>query len=255
MGSVNETPAEQPMAKVKIEKPFWMGTTEVSLKQYRAFDASHKNGIYDMHYKDQVRPGYDMDKNENYPAIRVSWEKAMAFCKWLSEKTGRKVTLPTEAQWEWTARAGTDSPLFFGDTNSDFSQYANLADHKIIELAVRGVDPKPVSNPNQYLDYEPKVDNVNDGVLHLAPVDKYMSNAFGPKNIIGNVAEWTRSTYRPYPYNPSDGRNDTTAAGVKRTVRGGSWHDRPKVATSSTRWGYPQWQRVYNVGFRIVVEN
>ncbi|MCF7955249.1 MAG: SUMF1/EgtB/PvdO family nonheme iron enzyme, partial [Phycisphaerae bacterium] len=255
MGSVDETPAEQPMAKVEIDKPFWLGTTEVSLKQFHAFDPDHKNDIYDMHYKDQVRPGYDMDASDDLPAIRVSWEKAMAFCNWLSRKTGRKVMLPTEAQWEWAARAGTDSPLFFGDTKSDFSQYANLADQKIGELAVMGVDPKPVKNPNQYLDYVPKVDNVNDGVLHLAPVDKYMPNAFGLKNIIGNVAEWTRSAYRPYPYNDADGRNDTTATGVKRTVRGGSWHDRPKTATSSARWGYRQWQRVYNVGFRVVIED
>jgi formylglycine-generating enzyme required for sulfatase activity len=254
MGSVTETPAEQPMAKVKINKPFWMGVTEVSLKQYRAFDPDHKNDIYDMHYKDQVKPGYDMDQSDDWPAIRVSWEKAMAFCKWLSEKTGRKVTLPTEAQWEWAARAGTDTPLFFGNAKTDFSEVANLADKKIAELAVKGVDPKPIANPNQYWDYVPKVDNVNDGVLHLAPVDMYKPNQFGVKNIIGNVAEWTRSDYRPYPYKDGDGRNDTAATGKMRTVRGGSWHDRPRRATSSWRWRYPQWQKVYNVGFRVIIE-
>ena len=253
MGSVTETPAEQPMTDVTVGKPFWMGTTEVSLKQYRAFDPKHENDIYDMHYKDQVRPGYDMDVNENFPAIRVSWEMAMEFCKWLSEKTGRKVTLPTEAQWEWAARAGTGSDLFFGDSKSNFAEFANLADIKIAELAVRGVDPKPIRNPNKYMDYVPNVENVNDGVLHLAEVDKYSPNPFGLKNIIGNVAEWTRSAYQPYPYDDSDGRNDTSVV-VKRAVRGGSWHERPKRATSSWRWRYPQWQRVYNVGFRVIIE-
>jgi len=254
MGSVNETPAEQPMAEVKINKPFWMGITEVSLKQYRLFDKEHKNGIYDMHYKDQVRPGYDMDKNENYPAIRVSWDKAMAFCRWLSEKTGRKVSLPTEAQWEWAARGGSDTDLFFGDAKTDFSAFANLADQKIVELAVMGVDPKPIKNPIHYKDYELKVENVNDGVLHLADVNSYKPNAFGIQNIIGNVAEWTRSEYKPYPYTDKDGRNEIASTGLYRTVRGGSWHDRPQRGTSSWRWRYPQWQRVYDVGFRIVIE-
>ena len=140
-----------------------------------------------------------------------------------------------------------------GDTKADFSQYANLADQKIAELAVMGVDPKPVKNPNQYLDYVPKIANVNDGVLHLAEVKSYKPNAFGVKNIIGNVAEWSRSNYRPYPYKDNDGRNKTTA-GAMRTVRGGSWHDRPHRATSSWRWRYPQWQQVYNVGFRVIIE-
>jgi formylglycine-generating enzyme required for sulfatase activity len=254
MGSVNETPAEQPMASVKVDKPFWMGVTEVSLEQYRLFEKAHKNGYYDMHFKDQVNPGYNMDKNKNYPAIRVSWEKAMAFCKWLSKKTGRKVSLPTEAQWEWAARAGSDKDLFFGDTKADFAAFANLADKTMIELAVMGVDPKPIKNPIHYKNYELKVTHVDDGVLHLADVNSYKPNPFGLKNIIGNVAEWTRSEYRPYPYADNDGRNKTDATGRYRTVRGGSWHDRPRRATSSWRWRYPQWQRVYNVGFRIVIQ-
>ncbi len=68
-----------------------------------------------------------------------------------------------------------------------------------------------------------------------------------------NVAEWTRSAYRPYPYTKADGRED--AGGMsQRVVRGGSWYDRPKRATSSFRLAYPQWQRVFNTGFRVVVE-
>jgi formylglycine-generating enzyme required for sulfatase activity len=68
----------------------------------------------------------------------------------------------------------------------------------------------------------------------------------------GNVAEWTASLYTPYPYQGGDGRNDPDAKG-KRVVRGGSWYDRPKLCTSSFRRGYQAYQKVYNVGFRIVV--
>jgi formylglycine-generating enzyme required for sulfatase activity len=71
--------------------------------------------------------------------------------------------------------------------------------------------------------------------------------------MIGNASEWTRSTYRPYPYDPRDGRDDPATAGQK-VVRGGSWYDRPQRATASFRLPYQPWQPVYNVGFRVIVE-
>ena len=131
----------------------------------------------------------------------------MAFCDWLSKKTGRKVTLPTEAQWEWACRAGTDTPLSFGDLDTDFSKYANLADITVKEMAVRGVNPKPIKNPNPTVDFELKDPRSNDGVLHLAEVGSYQPNAWGLYDMHGNAAEWTRSDYQPYPYDDSDGRN------------------------------------------------
>ena len=163
---------------VEIEKGFLMGVTEVTLGEYQKFDPTHINGIYDMHYKDQVKPGYDMDENKDFPVIRVSWDEAMAYCKWLGEKLGRKVTLPTENQWEWACRAGTDTPLYFGDLNTDFSKFANLADVSMKQLAVRGVDPKPIRNPNAFWDWELKDDRFDDGVLHLAPVATYNTNVW-----------------------------------------------------------------------------
>jgi formylglycine-generating enzyme required for sulfatase activity len=69
----------------------------------------------------------------------------------------------------------------------------------------------------------------------------------------GNVREWTLSASRPYPYREDDGRNDETSAGEKM-VRGGSWNVTPDHATASVRAAYPAWQQVFDVGFRIVVE-
>ena len=68
----------------------------------------------------------------------------------------------------------------------------------------------------------------------------------------GNAAEWTLSTYKAYPYVATDGRNDATLTG-KKVVRGGAWEDRPKNARSAYRLAYEPWQRVYNVGFRVVM--
>jgi formylglycine-generating enzyme required for sulfatase activity len=84
-------------------------------------------------------------------------------------------------------------------------------------------------------------------------VGHYQPNAWGLRDMIGNAAEWTRSAYRPYPYNAGDGRDDPASAGTK-VVRGGSWFDRPYRATVSYRMPYQPWQHVFDVGFRIIVE-
>ncbi|MFO0929325.1 MAG: SUMF1/EgtB/PvdO family nonheme iron enzyme [Gemmataceae bacterium] len=253
MGDVDGYPDEYPTAQVRIDRPYWMGTMEVSLAQYQRFDPKHRNGYYDMHYKDQVKPGYLMDE-PNLPVIRVTWNDAMAYCRWLSAKTGKKVTLPTEAQWEWACRGGTATSLAYGDVNTDFSRFANLGDRSLKKLAVQGVDPQPISNPDKHWDFVPKDERYDDGVIHLAPVGHYQANPWGLKDLHGNAAEWTRSTYRPYPYDPAREDRDESSM-VKKAVRGGSWYDRPKHARSAFRQAYPAWQKVYNVGFRIVVED
>ena len=253
MGDVNGYPDEYPVSKVSIRKPFWMATTEISLEQFQCFNPQHANGYYDQHYKDQVRPGYLMD-SPDFPVIRVSWNEAMEFCRWLAKKTGKKVTLPTEAQWEWAARAGTDSPLWYGDLDTDFSKLANLGDVSLKKLAVSGVDPQPIKNPGKDVDFVPKEERFDDGVLHLAPCGHYEANPWGLKDMHGNVAEWTRSTYLPYPYNAAP-EKDEAPSEAKKTVRGGSWYDRPRNARSAFRQNFPAWQKVYNVGIRVIVED
>jgi formylglycine-generating enzyme required for sulfatase activity len=260
MGSDKETPCEAPRAGVQIKKPFWMASTEVSVEQFWAFERSHDNGVYDMHYKDQVKRGYYMNITNNpatacykYPAIRISWEKAMAFCEWLSKKSGKKVTLPTEAQWEWACRAGTETPMSFGDFDADFSLFANLAGAERQQLAVSGVNPQPMNNPPPIMDYELRDRRFNDKVLHLANVGSFKPNAFGLYDMHGNVAEWTRSAFKPYPYKDDERNNVKTDE--KKVVRGGSWNARQIRATSTWRWGYPGWMRPFDVGFRVVIED
>lgn len=250
MGSAIETPAEAPVHVAAVEKSFYMGTTEVTMGMMRQFDPTFENGVYDMHYKDQVRRGYFMN-DPALPAIRVSHEQAEAFCRWLSEKTGRKVRLPTETEWEYACRAGRDTPMNYGGINDDFSKKANLADLSLKKMAVVGIDPRPMRNPDAFWDYEPKDARYDDGVLHLAKPGSYEPNAFGLYDMHGNVAEWTSSPFVAYP-----GGNTALPAFDPDScvVRGGSWYQRPMRATSASRWGYPRWMRPYNVGFRVVIE-
>ena len=251
MGDVNGFPDEFPTAVVRVTKPFWMAVSEVSLGQFQAFSPTHKNGFYDKHYKDQVNPGYSMD-DPKYPVIRVSWNEAMQFCKWLSEKTGKKVTLPTEAQWEWACRAGADTALNYGDLNADFSKCENLGDRSLKLMAVTGVNPQPIQNPDKFWDYIPKDDRFDDGVLQLADVEAFTANRWGLKTMHGNAREWTLSTFRPYPYNVGAGASDATTGG-KKVVRGGSWYERPQFSRSAFRLAFPDWQKVYDVGFRVII--
>ena len=250
MGSNEETNAEAPAHQAEVAKPFYMGTTEVTMGMMQQFDPTFENGVYDKHYKDQVNRGYFVN-GPDLPAIRVSYDKAQAFCAWLSKKTGKTVRLPTETEWEYACRAGTATPMNYGGFNDDFSKHANLADVTMKQLAVHGVDPKPIRNPNRFMDYEKKDARYNDGVLHLAKVGSYQPNAFGLHDMHGNVAEWTSSPFVSYPGGPGfDGEN----AGLK-VIRGGSWYQRQIRASSANRWGYPAWMRPYNVGFRVVVED
>ncbi len=249
MGSNAETPAEAPAHVAEVETPFYMGTTEVTMGMLQQFDPNFENGVYDMHYKDQVKRGYFVN-DPDFPAIRVSYEQAEAFCKWLSERTGKKVRLPTETEWEYACRAGTSTAMNYGDLNADFSKHANLADRTMKQLAVWGIDPQPIRNPDPFWDYELKDPRFNDRVLHLAKVGSYATNAFGLHDMHGNVAEWTSSPFSPYP----DAKHSEAFDAEKRVIRGGSWYQRQHRATSSIRWAYPTWQRPYNVGFRVVIE-
>ena len=127
MGRADGRPDEKPEAVVEIEKPFWLSETEVRNDQYAVFDPEHDSGWQDMFDKDHNAPGYPAC-HRRMPAVRVSWNEASAFCAWLSKKTGEKASLPTEAQWEWAARAGTATLFPWGGLDDDFSPYANFAD-------------------------------------------------------------------------------------------------------------------------------
>ncbi|MFH1919883.1 MAG: SUMF1/EgtB/PvdO family nonheme iron enzyme [Planctomycetota bacterium] len=110
---------------------------------------------------------------------------------------------------------------------------------------------KPLPNPNRYDDWIPRDTRTNDGGLVTVEVGRYQTNAWGLHDLHGNAAEWTASAYRPYPYDPDDGRDNPRSEG-KKVVRGGSWRDRPNRSRSAFRLAYQRWQGVYNVGFRVV---
>jgi len=208
MGDPAGAADERATARVRIEKPFWISRDEISGAAYHLFR--------------QADPSADPPVREQalgpvigvLPAVRVSWDHAAAFCRWVSKSTGEECRLPTEAEWEWACRAGSAGALGSG---------------------IPDLKPDPKKH------------------FGLTPCGAGPVNAWGVRNLHGNAAEWTLSLYRPYPYADADGRNDRTVTGL-RVVRGGSFHDGPKETSSSYRWRYWQWQRLPNVGFRVVID-
>lgn len=228
--------------KVKIAKGFWMSETEVSNAQMRALNPSHDSRYIGQFWKDHTTPGYYVNHDE-YAATKVSFDEANEYAQKLAAKTGLKVTLPTEEQWEWAARAGSDSDFWFGNSNADFSKYENLADVQLTKMAVSGVDPQPMSKKNPvypYLNYIPKDESIDDGKMLMGASGTYLPSPWGLYDINGNVAEWTKS----------DAEDDSG----HKVVRGGSWYERAQKATAATRRSFEPWQKVWNVGMRVIIE-
>ena len=251
MGSNTGQPDTYPASKVVIDKPFWMGEVEITNEQYQAIVPEHNSRYVDQQWKDHVSEGYPANLPYQ-PVIRVSYEQAMDYCRKLSEKTGLNITLPTEAQWEWACRAGSDKDFWYGDMKEDFSRFENLADAQLSRMAVIGVDPQPMKHTDSwfpYYNFLPKVESVDDGSMIQVASNAYQPNPFGLYSMHGNIAEWTCSDYLPYPY-----KDNPDEPSPYKVARGGSYIERPKFATAAARKAYYPWQCVFNVGFRVIIE-
>ncbi|MGD0092119.1 MAG: SUMF1/EgtB/PvdO family nonheme iron enzyme [Planctomycetota bacterium] len=233
MGDVSGFPDEYPEAAVSIEQPFYISRLEVSNKQYARFDPKHDSAYIDSRGKDRFTRGFPVNEPEQ-PVVRISWVEAMAFCRWLSQQTRYECSLPTEAQWEWACRGGSASAWSFGDSYEKLQDVANVADSSLSGWGWGRVEK-----------------SYSDGARFSIPGGKYKPNVWGLCDMHGNVAEWTRTEYRPYPYVDNDGRNDGQALTLK-VIRGGSWNDTFRYCRSASRWRYLACQPVYNVGFRVV---
>ena len=231
-----------------LKRPFWMGTCEITNAQFRKFDPNHDSRHESRLGYQFGRRGYDVN-DDGLPVVRVNWNKAVAFCRWLSEKTGLSVNLPTENQWEHAARAGTRTPFWFGHLDTDFSPFANIGDRRLKEYVTCSTyqnytNVRIIPNPNPFDDRLPKDERFDDGYFLQTEPGQYKPNPFGLYDMIGNVAEWTRSELVVDPSKTPE-----------KIVKGGSWFDRPYRCTSDFRVSYPPYQPVFNVGFRVIIED
>lgn len=226
MGSEGNDPDEKPVHEVCVQS-FWMSRTEVTNGQYHRFDEKHVSGAYD---------GHDLN-GDLQPVVNVTWDQANRFAGWMSGRGGVHFRLPTEAEWEYAARAGSKSAFPWGDPPGDGCRHANVGD-----ATAKKAWPKWNVFPCE------------DGFAETAPVGMFMPNGFGLYDMIGNVWEWVADWYSPsyYASSPKDDPKGP-AQGFFRTARGGSWAVWPDYARTANRTGIDPTHPDVHVGFRLVM--
>jgi formylglycine-generating enzyme required for sulfatase activity len=214
---------EAPQHRVTVQT-FAMGIFEVTQAQWRAVAGFTK-------VERELSPNPSRFKDDNLPVENVSWEEVMEFCKRLSQRTGKTYRLPSEAEWEYAARAETTTPFAFGETITP--EIVNYNGDYPYASAPKGV-------------YRGKALEV--GSLRVA-------NAFGLYDMHGNVWEWCEDQWHDsYNGAPIDGsaRTDISAPGSYRVIRGGGWsYDAVYCRSASRHWDSPG-IRFVNLGFRLV---
>ncbi len=220
---------------------FAIGKYEVTVGQFKRFvEAANYKTEAGCNWRspgfsqtNEPLPGFS--QTDEHPVVCVSWNDAMAYVDWLSKQTSQKYHLPTEAEWEYAARAGTQTAYYWGDDPDQGCTYANGADQTIKE---------------QFPD-EGGIMNCRDGHVYAAPVGDFRPNAWGLYDMLGNVWEWTCSEYDK-DYGGAEQRcvGDKNAAGG-RVVRGGSWLPDPGRLRGTARGGSDPHGGAPHAGFRV----
>ena len=216
---------ERPVHTVTVPA-FRMGKYEVTFAQWDVCVADGGCGGY--------RPDDEGWDRNNRPVINVSWDDVQLFIDWLNDKTDGNFRLPTEAEWEFAARAGSTTKYHFGNSESQLCRYANHAD-----------DNTDYSNRNK---------SCSDGVgKSTATVGRYQPNSYGLHDMHGNVWEWVQDCYNDtYVGAPTDGRVWTSGDCNQRVRRGGSWYNTSQGGSSSNRAFSDIWDNESNTqGFRL----
>ncbi|MFZ1640948.1 MAG: formylglycine-generating enzyme family protein [Candidatus Contendobacter sp.] len=221
MGSPADESARQasegPQHLVAFTQPFAMGRYAVTFEEYDHFcEATGREKLGDN--------GWGRGRR---PVINVSWEEAVAYCAWLSSETGAPYRLPSEAEWEYSARGGAKT-AFWWDDEIDTSR-ANYDGNHIYRNGNRG-------------EYRQKT----------VPVDDFHPNPFGLYQVHGNVWEWVQDSWHDdYRGAPADGLAWEEAGGGPRVLRGGSWGSEPEGLRSAARDGFFPRYGYFNAGFRL----
>jgi formylglycine-generating enzyme required for sulfatase activity len=220
MGSPTDEPgrgSDETRHQVTLTKGYYMQTTEVTQGQWKA--------VMDNN------PSYFSSCGDNCPVEYVSWNDVQEFITALNQKEKTDVyRLPTEAEWEYAARAGSTSAYSFGNDSTLLSKYGNFCDSKCT--------------------YSWRDDNQNDQYKNTAPVKSYMPNAWGLYDMHGNVWEWCQDWYGSYP-DISVTDPGGASSGSYRVLRGGGWYYYAQYCRSAGRYYFSPGYRGSNLGLRL----
>lgn len=243
--------AEAGVMSISIAQSFAIGRTEITRAQYAAFVADAKYApetafcrvwdqagekFADVPNRDWRDPGLVTPPSDDHPVTCVSWDDAVAYTQWLSAKTGKRYRLPSESEWEYAARAGSQRARFWGDDPSLGCAYANIYDltaRRVYALSTWQV-------------------GCADGFADLAPVGSLLPNSFGLQDMIGNVWEWVGDCFTTSKVGrPKDQRAWVWDGCADRALRGGAWMSAPNRARVGLPAGDPPNDRYAFLGFRV----
>ncbi|MCE3285514.1 MAG: hypothetical protein K0R70_1770 [Steroidobacteraceae bacterium] len=218
---------ESPMRTVTFAKPFAIGKYEITFDEWDACVAAKACAPV-------PDDGWGRGRR---PVIHVNFQMATDYARWLSERTGKPYRLPSEAEWEYAARAGSTTPWYWGDDSRRACEHANVGDESV-----------KAEHPDWPLH------DCNDGFPKTAPVGTFKPNRFGLHDTAGNVWEWVEDCYNPsYEGAPADGRAWLAGDCVRRIDRGGGWYNKPSAVRPALRYAGDDPARQNNtLGFRVV---
>ena len=248
-------PFDGPQHRVTLTRAFYMGIHHVTVKQFAAFvnATGHQtqaetgdgftlrpdgNGYWRVGGVFWRNPGFP--QGEDHPAVFISWFDANAFCAWLGKKENRRYRLPTEAQWEYTCRANTQTAFPWGDARDGGKEFANVADQDF-----KARFPK---FPWPTFDF-------SDGFVFTSPVSALKPNAFGLYDMIGNAWQWCGDSCEPcQPGVAVDPAPPETDANARRILRGGAFDTISSQCRSARRFNVSPYITNWDVGFRVVLD-
>jgi sulfatase modifying factor 1 len=247
---------EQPPRRVTIANDFSMGRFHVKVSEWRTFtDATGRapgtecltwdvaaNTWQVVAGANWWQPGYE--QTDSHPVGCVDLPEAEAYVAWLSEISGQSYRIPTEAEWEYAARAGTSSLQYWSDDMDNVCAYANVSD-----LSRANAHGGLEDNPTRF-------SLCNDGYVYASPVGSFLPNQFGLYDMVGNIWDWVQDCFVVgYDDGPTDGSAWLDAPDCdRRIVRGGSWYGRNWFNRPAGRSREAPEFRASTLGVRVVRE-
>ena len=223
---------EGPQHEVTISRPFYMGAFEVTQEQYEQVMGKNPSTV----------------KGAKNPVEQVSWDEAVEFCRKLSAGTGKKVMLPTEAQWEYACRACTTTAFHTGDALKPGQANAVIPSNP-------GVLDRIMAWVGKFFPQKAKV-------IQTTPAGSFPPNGFGLYDMHGNVWEWCgdwyNDSYANLPAGQAGAKNQDPQgpdSGADRVLRGGGWFGDPRDCRSANRTGGPPGYRTTFIGFRVAMDS
>ena len=255
---------ERPVHWVTIERPFAMGVHEVTRGEYSRFVSAtdysrgnscrtYEGGDWQLRSdRDWRSPGYQ--QADAHPVVCVNWDDAKAYVRWLSEKTGKAYRLPSESEWEYAARGGTETARYWGESASKQCRYENGGDRQF-KKRYSQLRERYSQLKERYIDWRWVVSMVadcDDGYAYTSPAGSFGSNGFGLHDVLGNVREWVEDCLNDsYLGAPRDESVWESGECSSRVLRGGAWNYRPGVLRSATRHWKDAGLRDAGAGFRV----